>query len=368
MIKVKLSFPGFQPNIDISQFTNNNNNVVDDCEFYINRDDIQDADFWFCFEGVRGAQEVCAVQRDRIIFLTGEVAWPRFYYDSILKVNFLRQFAKIYTCHDIYTDTVKYELPFLPWMINANHGSSIFEKSERDYNYFKRLSQLPKRKLISVFCSNQTWTEGHRLRLKFVRELKNHFGEKLDWFGNGLNQSEQKWDGIAPYKYHIVLENQSRNNVLTEKLYDSYLGLAFPIYYGAPNVSEYFNPRAFVSIDICDLNGSIKIIEDTINNDTYDQALPFLLASKNLVLDKYNVFKRIAKICSDDVYNGQHRQQPKENIVLRSLSQFTARSDLQDTLKNRKFRFFFDRLILYYLGHVFKKLSTYLISKYDNKY
>ena len=365
MIKVKLSFPGFDHNIDISQFTKNNDNIFDDCEFYINRDDIQDADFWFCVEGVRGTQEVCSVRRDRIIFLTAEVGWPRFYYDNVLKQNFLKQFSKIYTCHDIYADTVRYDLPFLPWMINANHGSSIFEKNNRDYNYFKRLTELPKTKLLSVFCSTQTWTEGHRMRLKFVKELKKHFGDNLDWFGNGFNQIQQKWDGIAPYKYHIVLENQSRNNVLTEKLYDSYLGLAYPIYHGAPNIGDYFDLNGLTTIDICDLNGSIKIIEDVINKDTYEKSLPLLLSSKDLVLDKYNFFSRIAKICKIETDKVTSSQKGKEKIVLMPLSQFTASLDLKSLITSRQFHLMFDRLTLYYPGHLLKKLANYILEKYD---
>ena len=36
-----------------------------------------------------------------------------------------------------------------------------------------------------------------------------------------------------------------KNNLISEKLYDSYLGLAFPIYFGAPNSGEYFPKNSF---------------------------------------------------------------------------------------------------------------------------
>jgi hypothetical protein len=250
-------------------------------------------------------------------------------------------------------------------MINANHGGSIFEKHDRDYDYFHNLNKLPKTKLMSVFCSTQTWTEGHRLRLKFVKALKRHFGNRLDWFGNGLNEIERKWDGIAPYKYHIVLENQSRNHVITEKLYDSYLGLAYPIYYGASNASDYFNPSAFSTIDICDLNGSIEKIENIINKNIYEESIPLLLNSKDLVLNEYNMFKRISNICLEKLEEQSSISSEKERVVLKSLSQFNVSRDLLTALKLNQFDLIKDRLTLYYPAQLLKKISDKLLNKYD---
>ena len=73
--------------------------------------------------------------------------------------------------------------------------------------------------------------------------MKSHFGSQLDWYGNGVNEIQRKHEGILDYKYHIVLENESRNNLISEKIFDSMLGLSVPIYYGAPNISEYFNAQ-----------------------------------------------------------------------------------------------------------------------------
>ncbi len=368
MKKVKLSMPDFKEDVDISQFTRDGSNVVNDCEFYINRDDVKRADYWFCFEGVRGEEEECAVNQSNVILLTAEVAWPRFYYDSVLKKNFLRQFGYIYTCHDIYSNRVHYDLPFLPWMINANHGSSIFEKSDRDYVFFKELQELEKPKLISVFCSTQAWTEGHRLRLKFVNELKNYFGDALDWFGNGVNQVERKWDGIAPYRYHIVLENQSRNNVITEKLYDSYLGLAYPIYYGAPNIDSYFNKKSYSTIDICDLNGSIKTIKNLIEADHYQESLPYIRDSKNLVLEKYNLFERLSAICNRLESHREFSTDIPTVVKLKPLKYFDVAQDLNALIRDHKYKAVYDRLLMYYPGHVLKKISDKLLKNYSDKY
>ena len=185
-------------------------------------------------------------------------------------------------------------------MVNANHGHTIFEQHERDLNYFSNMSQLNKTKNISVFCSSVTWTENHKQRLRFVSKLKEYFKDKLDWYGNGINSLERKWDGIAPYKYHLTLENQSTYNVITEKLYDAFLGLCYPIYWGAPNVNDYFEDTSLTKININDLNGSIQIIEKIINENYYEMNFDAILKSKNLCLFEFNVFHRIAEICIND--------------------------------------------------------------------
>jgi hypothetical protein len=253
-------------------------------------------------------------------------------------------------------------------MINANHGQSVFSAHARDRLFFEQLTSLPKTKDLSVFCSNQTWTEDHKLRLKFVRGLKAHFGDKLDWFGNGIQPLEQKWDGIATYKYHIALENQSRNNVITEKLYDSFLGLAYPIYYGAPNAGEYFDSKSFSTIDIVDIKGSIKIIEKILESDLYEQRLNEVIASKNLVLSKYNLFERIADIClAAQATISRSDPSVEENVMLMTVNQFDVKQDLTALFKKNRVGLILKRLIYYYPGSLLKKWGARLIQQYDKQ-
>ena len=143
---------------------------------------------------------------------------------------------------------------------------------------------------MSVFCSDKNFTEGHRKRLDFVNGLKDHFGEDLDWYGNGINQLDTKWDGIAPYKYHISLENKNMDYVISEKLFDSYLGLSFPFYSGAPNVNDYFPSNSLRKIDINNLDKSIEIIEECIENNLYENNSNEILYSKNLICTELNLF------------------------------------------------------------------------------
>jgi hypothetical protein len=299
MLKIKLSIPGFGSNIDISQFVGNLENRYQNCKFYVNNSDISEVDFWFVIDDLQFQKESVLVDPDHIYFLTAEHVHNVGYYDSYNKSKFLDQFSKIVSCYDIFRENAEYDIPFLCWMINANHGSSIVAETNRDVNWLKNLSSLEKTRTISVFCSQKTFTPEHQARYKFVEILKKHFGDTLDWYGNGVQSIPEKWDGIAPYKYHIVLENQSRHNIISEKIYDSYLGLAYPIYWGAPNLADYFPKESFSQIEILDWRNSIKTIERILLKDDWEQTLPALIQSKNIVTTDLNIFSRFSKLANN---------------------------------------------------------------------
>ena len=88
-----------------------------------------------------------------------------------------------------------------------------------------------------------------------------------------------------------------------------------PIYYGAPNVSNYFSEDSFVSIDISNIDESIKTISNLLNNDPYDEKIDSILESKNMVCTEYNVFNRISNIV--DLLNEENYKN-KELIHLKS--------------------------------------------------
>lgn len=312
MIQVKVSLKGAGNDIDISQFTGNPDGIVGNCQFHVNNG-IKDADVWFVMEEPEPNDQECAVPVGRLIHLAVEVARPVGYADETPGMqDYLEQFDVVYTFLDRVASSTHYAIPFLPWMINANHGPSIFQAHTRDINYFRSLISVPKTREISVFCSNQQGTADHRMRLRFVKALEGHFGGHIDWFGNGFRSIPQKWDGLAPYKYTLVLENQSSNHVITEKIQDAFLALCFPIYWGAPDINSFFPHESLLAIDAKDLKGSIAAIEELLDTDPYECRLDSLIEAKRRVLDEHNVFVRMADIAEEIVSNtpGTSRSKP----------------------------------------------------------
>ncbi len=257
--------------------------------FYIDKD-IDEADFWVIHgKGVRTPQ-TCRVAPENTIFLATEPQSVLIYPNSYLK-----QFGHVCTPQECTKHpNLHLAPPVLPWFIGYSedaHGNIILNK---DYDYFAT-AKPKKEKLLSVICSNKAFTQGHIDRLRFAEKLKEHFGDRMDIFGRGYNPFEDKWDVLAPYKYHIVLENSCQKYYWTEKLADCYLASTYPFYYGCTNLEKYFPSEGFTKIDINYPNIAIEIIEKTMCLGI-DQKM--LDVCRDKVLNEYNIFESIAKFCS----------------------------------------------------------------------
>ena len=157
----------------------------------------------------------------------------------------------------------------------------------------------PKSKLLSAVVSNKEHTTGHRKRLNFMYALKEHFGNRLDWFGRGINDlGAKKVDALLDYKYHIVLENGVWSDYWTEKLADAFVTNCFPFYWGASNIHDYFNSKSLELIDVNDIKGSIKIIEDTISNDIYEKSQSIIATARKSILTEYHPYQIYLNILS----------------------------------------------------------------------
>ncbi len=293
MIDIKITLPSHGKNLSFENFyTNDLNHKIN---FYINSD-IKKADFWIVFEDLKNDVEYCEVPKENVIYLNNETSYKKNYFFEIHMIEFLNQFNYTYGCYPTLKENHINTIPFLPWMIHANHGDTIFNKTELNYEFFSNFQKTEKEIELSVICSNKIHTENHKLRVEFLNILKNQFKDKLQWFGNGFNEIENKFEVISNSKYHIVLENDSKYNLISEKLFDSYLGLSFPIYYGAPNINSYFDKNSLEVIDINDIAGSINKIENAIENNLYEKNFNLLSLEKDKVLNDYNFFNRICEI------------------------------------------------------------------------
>ena len=100
--------------------------------------------------------------------------------------------------------------------------------------------------------------------------MQKEFGDEVDVFGRGLKDFEDKWEVIAPYKYHIAIENSSTEDYWTEKLADCFLAGSYPFYYGCPNLDDYFPQKTYTSIDINNVEETIAIIKQKIEEKQFE--------------------------------------------------------------------------------------------------
>ncbi len=258
--------------------------VWDKCEFLINKD-TDECDLWVVYGGL-GKDET--VRARHTLFVSNEPPTVKRY-----SAKFLQQFDTVMTCkQSIKHPHVIYNQQALPWLVGHNFRDDAH--NSKTYDELTSIKEISKTKRISVITSNKTFTKGHRARVSFVQKLQQEFGDMIDVFGID-KQVDDKWDAIAPYKYHIVIENASLDDYWTEKLADAFLGLSFPIYYGAPNITTYFASDSLVSIDITKPDQALRTIRELVASDRYEHSIPALQIAKTQILDTYQLFPMLAR-------------------------------------------------------------------------
>jgi hypothetical protein len=290
--KVKITFPFQKPDLK-NQFPTSDFRIGN-FQFDINpgketKNDVYD--YWVVYENLHRPAEHCFLkEKKNTIFIAGEPPSVKKYLAS-----FLKQFHLIITSHEIANHPKAFSFQqALPWTINKN------------YCELKNTGTIPKSKFMSIITSNKKLTDGHKKRLEFALQLKSLYPEHIDLYGRGINDFENKWDVLAPYKYHICIENSSIRNYFTEKITDSFLCLSFPLYYGCTNIESYFSENSFIKIDIDKIDECKMIIDSLIeNNSHYEKSLPFLKKSKAESLDTYNLFPFIKSLIEEQFPDSQ---------------------------------------------------------------
>lgn len=278
----------------------------DDWTFIIDQEP-EEVDAWVVLEDVTGPQTT-KVPPQNTLLLTGEPPSMRRY-----RASYLQQFSHVITCHaalvhdHVRQPDIQLAPQGLPWHlgIDRNNGDRV------QYAY-EDLAHAPtpnKRGLISVVCSNKTITRDHRARLEFVQVLKKHFGEDLAVFGRGFQEIGDKWDAIAPFRFHVVLENDSVAHYFSEKLTDCFLAQTYPLYYGCPNVVQYFSNDSFTAINIHQPEQAIQLIQNAIDAQLDRTQVAAVQTSRDRVLNEYNLFSIIRNYFSQRLQQGKPCEQ-----------------------------------------------------------
>ena len=263
---------------------------------------VDEVDYWIVWGGLKKNEEQVICSPENIIYLTDEVFIGRYFYQ-----NFLNQFSSIITCRkDLKHKSVIFNHELNTWMVN------------RDYDWIEKETLFEKKKMMSVVCSDQTWLEGHKNRYAFVNKLQGHFKDRIDFFGRGFKPIDDKFDALADYKYSIAIENSSIPGYFTEKISDCYLTHTMPIYYGCPNIHDYFDADSMLVIDINNWNDAIVKIENLLHEDSYSKKLESIKNEKTKYLKQYHIFDKLIFLLE----NQFEVQTVKKKIVIKSEKTF----------------------------------------------
>ena len=159
----------------------------------------------------------------------------------------------------IYTFTQK--------IIDQYPQAELFEWGSSWLNFSDLI--LDKGNNVSFVTSNKSQTVGHKMRLEIFEMLK-----KVD-VTNGLQYyahksppfHDRRNDFFETAKFHITVENSRQQNYFTEKIIDCFASKTVPIYYGCPNLGDWFNMDGVIVFH--DLE-ELECIMKHLDADKYD--------------------------------------------------------------------------------------------------
>ena len=156
----------------------------------------------------------------------------------------------------------------------------------------------PKSKLVSMIASNKNWTKGHLKR----HQVRERFGNSIDFYGRGYGDKELPWTytewygeesgkllGLRDYMFSIAIENDDYPSIFCEKILDCFATGTVPIFWGTPDIGEYFNADGIIMLtddfSINDLTPDLYTSKLSAINDNYERTLSWNTSEDFLYLN-----------------------------------------------------------------------------------
>lgn len=112
---------------------------------------------------------------------------------------------------------------------------------------FKKLSNNFE---ISFLCGVKNFLPGHTLRHKIFRNICEINPNSLTL---KLNMTVDKKEKIfETSQYSIIVENSQYENYFTEKIVDCLITKTIPLYWGCPNIGDFFNAKGIITFKTID--------------------------------------------------------------------------------------------------------------------
>lgn len=186
--------------------------------------------------------------------------------------------------------------PASPWRIGvriSNDGAS----SRADLSALRAMAvPEPKANRVSLISSPMPDRKRERARQALLAQLRLHFADEVDIFGEGFMPLQDTASAILPYRYHLVLEDSVLDHCWTERLADTYLGFSLPLFSGCSNVVDYFPKKALVPLPpLEDRPAILRLIKNVLAKDPWPERLESIRVARAGVLDRHNLFSLIER-------------------------------------------------------------------------
>ena len=125
-------------------------------------------------------------------------------------------------------------------------------------------------------------------------------GVKLTEHGNPIEGEGKKQIWNRNSMFHVAVENSRNTNYYTDKIVDCFATKTLPIYWGAPNIGEFWNKKGIITFE--DENDLVNILNNLTEED-YTQRLEAIEENYILSLEKGFFFEKLEKLLDKLIQN-----------------------------------------------------------------
>lgn len=247
---------------------------------------------------------------DYYVFINGPNEHHEEYYDISKSIIIQMEPSSTLSRYESWYSEVKDKVFY--FFDTKNHHNGIEWHISKSYSWLMNNS-IEKTKVMSAIISDEYQLDGHKKRVNFIKYLHNEdfFADLYGKFTQngkgteimkGLSKHRgslpyyTKDDGLFPYKYTFNAENTYENGYFTEKIVDAILAECLCFYWGCPNLESFIDERAFIRLNIDNIEDSIKIIRDSINNNEYEKRINIIRIEKKKILNELQLLPTIERI------------------------------------------------------------------------
>jgi hypothetical protein len=156
-------------------------------------------------------------------------------------------------------------------------------------NFYKNLKTENKSLGVSFLCGNKQLIEGHHLRHKIYKKQSEVIIPNK-WIYTTPEGKEICFD---KYMFNISIENCKHLNWFTEKLIDCFLTKTIPLYWGCPNIGNFFNEEGIITFE--NENDLLKKINN-LTSDDYNSRIHAINENYTKALYYADFFYRLNEI------------------------------------------------------------------------
>jgi len=166
--------------------------------------------------------------------------------------------------------------------------------SGADYEYREKSFQ------ISHLVGGKNAAEGHQIR-HHIYDNQLSINNPIDFYiSNRIprpNTFNNKTIGQFKYdlfdsQFHLAIENSVQANYFTEKIIDCFYAKTIPIYYGCPNIGDYFDTDGIITV-----NSAKEAIDvcNSLDAELYNSKMEHVEKNYELCQQYVNIIPRLEK-------------------------------------------------------------------------